>query len=74
MSGTIVHQPERPHRCAPGWQYQPDGDYWIPTPAYPAGTVWRCDCGQHWVSRGQATVSWRKERRRERRRRQRQGT
>lgn len=42
---------------------------------FPAGTVWRCDCGQHWVSLGRedrlasGLCSWRRESRRERRKR-----
>lgn len=91
MSGQVVHQVVIPHACNPGWTWKPitedmpelhglggvGGQYGVPpSPSdFPAGTVWACDCGQHWVSLGEPDpyspgfCEWRKETRRERRRR-----
>lgn len=93
MSGKVVQSAVIPHECSPGWRWEPisadselwlvpggkGGQYGVPPGLheFPKGTVWACDCGQHWVSRGVvheggwAVTGWRKERRRERRRRSR---
>lgn len=89
--GSVVKQAVIPHSCSPGWTWKPitddmdhlrigggkGGRYGVPpTPwTHPAGTVWRCDCGRHWVSLGARDryspgfCEWRPETRRERRRR-----
>lgn len=89
-SGHVIARPEREHSCSPGWT---DGGpvkdipgwegkrYAVPPTAYdyPKGTVWRCECGKVWVSRGAVAVNapgscyWRRENWRERRRRRRAG-
>lgn len=58
----VVHKPERPHRCDPGWRVEAVNDTTLlpfthhsipPDPwDYPRGTVWECDCGRRWVSTG----------------------
>lgn len=89
--GEVVKQVVIPHSCSPGWTWKPitedmkdlhmlsgeGGRYGVPpTPReYPAGTVWRCDCGLHWVSLGAPDryspgfCVWRRERWLERRKR-----
>ena len=93
MSGRVVQQAVIPHSCAPGWRWKPitegsglhlvpggmGGLYGVPPTLheFPKGTVWACDCGQHWVSRGNTDIDgwmhvglgWRRERWWERRRR-----
>ena len=65
----ILHRPEQPHRCMPGWPSIPL------VYDYPTGTVWQCDdCGQTWVSQGRRgvgdfSVSFCRESRRAKRRR-----
>jgi hypothetical protein len=79
VSGEVVSRPQRKHQCAPGWRLAPSGLHAIPPSAYdyPKGTVWQCECGQTWVSKGAPTPSspgfctWRREGRWERRRRER---
>lgn len=62
MSGSIILTPERRHQCAPGWSDAgacPDGGRYVNPPdarQYPEGTVWQCDCGTAWVSRG--PIAW----------------
>lgn len=58
----VVYRPPATHECAPGWEWQecgPDGSLpgqmmgtppWEPD--FPRGTVWECDCGVRWLSRG----------------------
>lgn len=79
-----------PHSCDPGWTWKPipeggplllpggmGGKYGVPPSPreFPKGTVWRCDCGRHWVSLGAPNryspgfCEWRPESRGERRRR-----
>lgn len=99
MNG-IVYRPPTGHACAPGWTWRPwseDSD--VPPPHadastgtppllrdFPRGTVWECECGSTWVSRGSAPtpvnmsygpgmepVEWKRESRRARRKRERQG-
>lgn len=93
MSGKVVKQAVIPHSCNPGVRWEPmmdeetaafrglgkGGEYAVfPRPGeFPKGTVWACDCGQHWVSLGNTCVKgwmhvglgWRRERWWERRRR-----
>lgn len=60
MSGAVIYQPPRKHRCGPGWRWHPDPDGsgrrlgdppWARD--FPKGTVWQCnDCGCLWISLG----------------------
>lgn len=93
MSGQVIARPARAHECSPGWTYSEasGGPPFHLTPGtriahppsaydYPEGTVWQCECGRTWVSRGEVPgagragpgmMEWRPERRLERRRRER---
>lgn len=100
MTGHVVYRPSGEHECNPGVTYRPwPEDSEIPPPFegarlvdnpevrdYPRGTVWECECGTTWVSRGAAPtppgwhlaegsrdVLWKRESRRARRKRERQG-
>lgn len=88
MSGQVISRPEREHACSPGWtqggpvEGMPGYVRAIPPAAYdyPRGTVWECECGKVWVSKGAPApqspgfCDWRRETRRERRRRKRAAT
>lgn len=64
---SVVYKPPREHHCGPGWTwtFREDGPagpgrYGSPPTIYdyPRGTVWACECGQHWVSQGHFESSW----------------
>lgn len=58
----VVSRPLAQHECAPGWEWKPiepddtfpGTHYGVPPSAgsHPRGTVWECECGTQWVSRG----------------------
>jgi hypothetical protein len=65
MSGAVIHSPKRKHVCRPGCTYRVTTDedsQFLPVGVsvvippdpwrYPRGTVWKCDCGQTYVSKG----------------------
>lgn len=72
MSG-VVFRPPSVHTCAPGWEWTPvtpgsgiPGTHYGTPPtedSHPRGTVWECDCGTRWISRGVLgwTVAWERE-------------
>ena len=80
MSGRVITKGQAPHSCEPGWEWkQSDHEiapgsgahrYGVPPDPwrYPEGTVWECECGRRWVSRGSVYVNspgmcfWRRER------------
>lgn len=77
MSG-VVYRPQGPHECAPPRGLETFGE------DYGKGTVWRCDCGTTWVSRGitggghqrsggyaAGDLEWKRESKRARRKRER---
>jgi hypothetical protein len=65
MGGQVIHREPAKHRCLPGWTSRPatpGPPFFLPPgtmlsepprgSGYPPGTVWQCDCGKTWVSRG----------------------
>jgi len=78
--GQVIYTPPSKHRCAPGWEWKasvsggllplPPGTLVGVSPdpyRFPAGTLWRCDCGVVWVSTGSPAANmpgvcgWRRE-------------
>ena len=46
MSGKVLFAAKRQHRCEPNRNAS----------GLPAGSIWQCDCGQHWLCDGPLAV------------------
>lgn len=44
MAGTMIHRKPVPHACDAPWDQG-------------SGSIWRCDCGRHWMFEGETPYS-----------------